>query len=221
MQETEVGEREGGLNKALSRAQIVMIGLGGAIGTGLFMGSGIAIGYAGPAVIISYAIAGFAALVMVFSLSEMAVVHPTAGSFGVYAETYLNPWSGFVVRYTYWMSQIIAIGGEAVAAGVYMTYWFPEVPVWMWSLGFAFILLYVNARSVEQLRHLRILVRDDQGHRDRAVHHPRRRQHLRYRGAGHGLAQSHRAAGRRSCRMAWPGSGWPSSSESSRLSASK
>ena len=144
-----VGEHEHGLNKALTRAQIVMIGLGGAIGTGLFMGSGIAIGYAGPAVIISYAIAAFAALVMVFSLSEMAVVHPAAGSFGVYAETYLNPWSGFVVRYTYWMSQIIAIGGEAVAAGVYMTFWFPDVPVWMWSLGFAFILLYVNARSVD------------------------------------------------------------------------
>jgi L-asparagine transporter-like permease len=141
-------EREDGLNKALTKAQIVMIGLGGAIGTGLFMGSGIAIGYAGPAVLISYAIAGFVALVMVFSLSEMAVVHPAAGSFGVYAETYLNPWSGFIVRYTYWIAQVIAIGGEAVAAGVYMTFWFPHVPVWMWSVGFAFILLYVNARSV-------------------------------------------------------------------------
>ncbi len=141
-------EREDGLNKALTKAQVVMIGLGGAIGTGLFMGSGIAIGYAGPAVLISYAIAGFVALVMVFSLSEMAVVHPAAGSFGVYAETYLNPWSGFIVRYTYWIAQVIAIGGEAVAAGVYMTFWFPHVPVWMWSVGFAFILLYVNARSV-------------------------------------------------------------------------
>jgi AAT family amino acid transporter len=143
-----IGDREHGLSQALTRAQIIMIGLGGAIGTGLFMGSGIAINYAGPAVVLSYAIAGFAALVMVFSLSEMAVVHPAAGSFGVYAETYLNPWSGFVVRYTYWFVQVIAIGGEAVAAGVYMTFWFPHVPVWIWSVGFAFILLYVNARSV-------------------------------------------------------------------------
>jgi len=145
---TQTEEREHGLDKALTRAQVVMIGLGGAIGTGLFMGSGIAIGYAGPAVIVSYAIAGFIALVMVFSLSEMAVVHPAAGSFGVYAQTYLNPWSGFVVRYTYWFCQVIAIGGEAVAAGIYMTYWFPAVPVWMWSLAFSVILLYVNARSV-------------------------------------------------------------------------
>jgi amino acid transporter, AAT family len=141
-------EREHGLSQSLSRAQIIMIGLGGAIGTGLFLGSGIAISYAGPSVILSYAIAGFIALVMVFSLSEMAVVHPAAGSFGVYAETYINPWAGFVVRYTYWLVQVIAIGGEAVAAGLYMTFWFPHVPVWIWSIGFAFILLYVNARSV-------------------------------------------------------------------------
>jgi L-asparagine transporter-like permease len=144
-----IAAREGGLKKSLSRAQVTMMGLGGAIGTGLFAGSAIAIGYAGPAVLISYAIAGFAAVVMVLSLSEMAVVHPTAGSFGVYAETYLNPWAGFIVRYTYWMAQVLAVGGEAVAVGVYMTFWFPGSPVWLWSLGFAVALLFVNSRSVK------------------------------------------------------------------------
>src|SRR6266850_322410 len=143
-----IARREAGLHQALSRAQVVMIGLGGAIGTGLFMGSGTAISYAGPAVIVSYAIAGFAAVVMVFSLSEMAVVHPTAGSFGTYAEIYLNPWAGTVVRYSYWMAQVIAIGAEAVASGVYMTFWFPGTQVWLWSLGFAVALLYFNSRSV-------------------------------------------------------------------------
>src|ERR1700676_43695 len=113
-----IASREAGLHKDLSRSQVIMIGLGGAIGTGLFMGSGLAIGYAGPAVIISYAMAGFVAVVMVFSLSEMAVVHPTAGSFGTYAETYINPWAGFVVRYTYWVAQVIATGFEAVGAGI-------------------------------------------------------------------------------------------------------
>src|SRR5258708_11277084 len=88
-----------------------MMGRAGPIGTGLFMGSGIAIGYAGPAVMISYAPAAFIAVAMVFSLSEMAVMHPAAGSFGVYAETYLNPWAGFTVRYTYWFCQVVAIGG--------------------------------------------------------------------------------------------------------------
>ena len=145
----EIAARESGLKKSLSRAQVTMIGLGGAIGTGLFAGSTLAIGYAGPAVLISYAIAGLIALVMVLSLSEMAVVHPTAGSFGVYAETYLNPWTGFIVRYTYWMAQVLAVGGEAVAVGVYMNFWFPGSPVWLWSLGFAAALLLVNSRSVK------------------------------------------------------------------------
>ena len=140
--------RESGLQRTLSRAQVVMIALGGAIGTGLFAGSSLAIGYAGPAVLISYLIAGFVALVMVLSLSEMAVAHPAAGSFGVYAETYLNPWAGFVVRYTYWMAQVLAIGGEAVAVGIYMSFWFPGSPVWLWSLGFATALLFINSRSV-------------------------------------------------------------------------
>ena len=148
MDAATISERESGLRRGLGKTQIVMIGLGGAIGTGLFMGSGLAIGYAGPAVILSYIIAGFVALVMVFSLSEMAVVHPTAGSFGTYAETYLNPWAGFVVRYTYWIAQVIAIGGESVAAGLYMQFWYPQVPVWMWSLGFCLVLLYFNSRSV-------------------------------------------------------------------------
>jgi AAT family amino acid transporter len=140
--------RESGLRRSLGQAQIVMIGLGGAIGTGLFLGSGLAVSYAGPAVIVSYALAGFVALVMIFSLSEMAVVHPTAGSFGIYAEIYLNPWAGFVARYTYWIAQVIAVGGESVAAGLYMQYWLPNVPVWIWAIGFCIVLLYLNSRSV-------------------------------------------------------------------------
>lgn len=148
MDKSAAAAREIGLNKALTRSQVVMIGLGGAIGTGLFMGSGLAIGYAGPAVVVSFAIAALAAVAIVFSLSEMAVVHPTAGSFGTYAEIYLNPWAGFIVRYAYWMAQVIAIGAEAVAAGVYMTFWFPGTLVWMWSVGFALVLLYFNSRSV-------------------------------------------------------------------------
>jgi amino acid transporter, AAT family len=148
--DASITEREAGLHRRLTQGQTVMISLGGAIGTSLFLSSGIALGYAGPAVLLSYAIAGFIAVAMVFSLSEMAVVHPTAGSFGTYAELYLNPWAGFVIRYTYWFAQVIATGFEAVAAGIYMTYWFPEAPVWLWSLGFAAIVVTVNAQAVNQ-----------------------------------------------------------------------
>lgn len=142
-------ERESGLNRVLTKGQMIMIGLGGAIGTGLFMGSAIAINYAGPGVILSYVIAAFIAVIMMYSLSEMSVAHPTAGSFGVYAEKYLGGWAGFVSRWTYWAAQVIAVGGEAVAVGIYMRYWFPDIPVWVWTLAFGATLIYVNSRSVD------------------------------------------------------------------------
>ncbi len=144
----DIIDREKGLARKLTQRQLTMIGLGGAIGTGLFMGSGIAIGYAGPAVLISYIIAALIAVIMMYSLSEMAVAHPTAGSFGTYAELYLNRWFGFIVRYTYWAAQSIAIGGEAVAIGLYMSFWYPGIPVWMWTTGFGAAIIYTNTRSV-------------------------------------------------------------------------
>jgi L-asparagine transporter-like permease len=125
-----------------------MIAIGGAIGTGLFLGSSLAVRIAGPGVIVSYLIGAAIALLFMGALSEMAVAHPTAGSFGVYAERYLHPWAGFTVRYTYWAAQCIAIGGEATAIAIYCQWWFPGTPKSLWVLAFAIALLYINARSV-------------------------------------------------------------------------
>ena len=141
----EQGEQ---LSRQLSIGQLSMIAIGGAIGTGLFLGSSLAVRMAGPGVIVSYLIGAVIALLFMGALSEMAVAHPTAGSFGVYAELYLNPWAGFVIRYTYWAAQCIAIGGEATAIAIYCQWWFPNTPKWLWVLGFSLALLYVNARSV-------------------------------------------------------------------------
>ena len=106
--------REQGLARQLSQRQIGMIAVGGAIGTGLFLGSAIAVRTAGPGVILTYIFAAIITLLLMACLAEMAVAHPTAGSFGIYAELYVSRWAGFVVRYTYWAAQSIAIGGEAV-----------------------------------------------------------------------------------------------------------
>jgi AAT family amino acid transporter len=141
----EQGEQ---LSRQLSAAQLSMIAIGGAIGTGLFLGSSLAVRTAGPGVILSYLVGAAITLIFMGALSEMAVAHPTAGSFGVYAELYLNAWAGFTVRYTYWAAQCIAIGGEATAIAIYCQWWFPGTPKWIWVSGFAIGLLYVNARSV-------------------------------------------------------------------------
>jgi AAT family amino acid transporter len=127
---------------------MAMIAIGGAIGTGLFLGSALAVHTAGPAVVLSYLLGAVIALLMMGALSEMAVAHPTAGSFGVYAELYLSRWSGFVVRYTYWAAQCIAIGGEATAAAIYCRWWYPQVPAWAWIVLFSLILVGANAMGV-------------------------------------------------------------------------
>jgi amino acid transporter, AAT family len=141
-------ERERGLQRQLTRRHMTMIAMGGAIGTGLFLGSGMAVGQAGPGVILSYIVGVGLCLIMMYALAEMAVVHPTAGSFGVYAETYLNPWTGFVVRYTYWFAQVVAVGGEVTAAGIYTQFWFPGTPLWIWVLIYSAALVLVNLTAV-------------------------------------------------------------------------
>lgn len=141
-------EQEKGLHRSLSQGQLTMIAIGSAIGTGLFYGSGFAVSMAGPGVLISYLIASVIALIMMGALSEMAVAHPTAGSFGTYAEIYLGPLAGWTVRYTYWACQVVAVGGEVIAAAVYMQYWFPAVPSVVWIIAFSAAMIFVNARSV-------------------------------------------------------------------------
>ncbi|MFZ0315068.1 MAG: amino acid permease [Candidatus Korobacteraceae bacterium] len=139
---------EQGLARQLSERQLGMIAIGGAIGTGLFLGSALSVRTAGPGVILSYIFVSGIALLLMYCLSEMAVAHPTAGSFGVYADLYLSPWAGFVVRYTYWAAESIAAGGEAVAAAIYTRWWFPNTPVWAWVIFYSALLIYVNAHSV-------------------------------------------------------------------------
>jgi len=141
-------DREAGLERQLTPRQLSMIALGGAIGTGLFLGSAVSVRLAGPGVIFSYAVGAGIALVVMWALGEMGATHPVAGSFGVYAEMYLHPWAGFVMRYTYWLAQVVAIGSEVVAAAIYSGYWFPSVPRWVWIAGFGAALVCVNARSV-------------------------------------------------------------------------
>ncbi len=141
----ETGEQ---LNRRLTSPQLAMIAIGGAIGTGLFLGSSLAVRVAGPGVIFSYLIGAVLALLLMGALSEMAVAHSTAGSFGVYAELYVNRWAGFVIRYTYWLVQCIAIGGEAVAVSIYCQWWFPQTPQWVWIVGISLALIWVNASSV-------------------------------------------------------------------------
>lgn len=143
-----ITDREAGLKRQLTTRQLSMIALGGAIGTGLFLGSAVSVRVAGPGAILSYVAGAVIAWLIAWALAEMAVAHPVAGSFGIYAEMYVHPWAGFTVRYSYWLAQAVAIGSELVAASIYCHDWFPQVPGWVWIGGFSLGLIYVNARTV-------------------------------------------------------------------------
>ncbi|KQR47785.1 amino acid permease [Microbacterium sp. Leaf161] len=146
---SDIQTREIGLQKALTARQLGMIALGGAIGTGLFLGSRFAIGFAGPSVVLSYLIGGVIALLLMAGLAEMTVQHPTSGSFGAYAEHYIGPLAGFLVRYMYWACIVLAVGTEVTAVGEYMQLWFPDIPPWIWVILFGGALILVNAMNVK------------------------------------------------------------------------
>src|SRR3954462_1786824 len=141
---------EEGLQRRLTSRQLTMIAIGSAIGVGLFLGRTVTIGLAGPGVIVTYVIGAAIALVMGYALAEMAVVHPQAGSFGVYAERYLSPWFGFVLRATYGFIQILAIGAEVTAVAIYFAFWFPALPQWVWVAGVSAALVAINTAQVSK-----------------------------------------------------------------------
>lgn len=140
--------RQKGLKRGLTSGQMSMIAIGSAIGTGLFLGSGIATNIAGPSVLISYGVGAFISLLLMGCLAEMTITHPTTGSFGDYAELYINPYTGFIVRYVYWFCNVLAVGTEVTAMGKYMAFWFRDVEPWIWIVLFAFSLLLINVLSV-------------------------------------------------------------------------
>jgi amino acid transporter, AAT family len=146
-QEDGIGQ-EGGLRHQLSAGQMAMVAVGGSIGTGLLLGSAAAMELAGPAVILSYVLAGFISWTVTMAVGELSSAHPAAGSFGLYADLYLNPWAGFVSRTGYWISISVSVGANLVASATYMRYWFPTVPALVWIAVFSLVLIVINLRSV-------------------------------------------------------------------------
>lgn len=145
----QIKQREHGLRRELTSPQLTMIALGGAIGTGLFLGSKFALSFAGPSVLFSYVIGGLVAVMLMGALAEMTVAHSTTGSFGAFAEHYISPLAGFLTKYLYWSCIVLAVGTEVTAIGDYMKLWFPAVPPIIWILLFSAVLIGVNMFNVK------------------------------------------------------------------------
>ncbi|MFE5481967.1 amino acid permease [Streptomyces sp. NPDC056527] len=144
-----------GYHRALGARQIQMIAIGGAIGTGLFLGAGKGISKAGPSLILAYAIAGLVIFFIMRALGELLMYRPVSGSFSEYAREFIGPFAGFVTGWTYWLFWVVTGITEVTAASEYMQYWTKNAdgilnqPQWVFALIFTVVLFLANLISVK------------------------------------------------------------------------
>src|SRR5919112_4894302 len=136
------------LQKGLKQRHLTMIAIGGVIGAGLFVGSGVVINQTGPAAFLSYLITGILIILVMRMLGEMATANPSTGSFADYARRALGGWAGFSVAWLYWYFWVIVVGFEAVAGAKILTFWF-DAPLWLLSLGLMLLMTATNLFSVQ------------------------------------------------------------------------
>ncbi|ATL76008.1 aromatic amino acid transporter [Chryseobacterium piperi] len=142
-------EQNTSLVRGLTNRHIQLIALGGAIGTGLFLGIGPAAVLAGPSVILGYALAGIIAFFIMRQLGEMVVQEPVSGSFSYFAYKYWGNFPGFASGWNYWILYILVSMAELTAIGHYIHFWWPEIPLWVSSLFFFILINALNLASVK------------------------------------------------------------------------
>ncbi|WP_316777606.1 amino acid permease [Pedobacter antarcticus] len=149
MKQTDTKPEEQKLKRGLQNRHIQLIALGGAIGTGLFLGIGPAAVLAGPSVILGYALAGVIAFFIMRQLGEMVVEEPVSGSFSHFAYKYWGSFAGFASGWNYWVLYILVSMSELTAIGMYVHFWWPEIPLWSSSLFFFLAINALNLTSVK------------------------------------------------------------------------
>lgn len=137
------------LQRGLSSRHIQLIALGGAIGTGLFLGTAGVLKTAGPSMILGYAIAGFIAFLIMRQLGEMVVQEPVAGSFGHFATRYWGRFAGFLSGWNYWIMYALVCMAELTAVGKYVQFWWPQVPIWASAAAFFVLVNIINLSNVK------------------------------------------------------------------------
>jgi aromatic amino acid transport protein AroP len=142
-------QSENQLKRGLKNRHIQLIALGGAIGTGLFLGIAQTIKMAGPSVLLGYAIAGVIAFFIMRQLGEMVVEEPVAGSFSHFANKYWSGFAGFMSGWNYWVLYVLVSMAELTAVGIYVQYWWPEIPTWVSAAVFFVAINAINLTSVK------------------------------------------------------------------------
>ncbi|MBJ9986017.1 amino acid permease [Acinetobacter sp. S40] len=137
------------LQRGLKNRHIQLIAMGGAIGTGLFLGSAQVIQSAGPSIILGYAIGGLIAFLIMRQLGEMIVEEPVAGSFSHFANKYWGKFPGFLAGWNYWILYVLVAMTELTAVAKYINYWWPHIPSWISVLFFFIVITAINLTNVK------------------------------------------------------------------------
>jgi D-serine/D-alanine/glycine transporter len=137
------------LSRSLSNRHIQLIAIGGAIGTGLFMGSGKVISLAGPSIILVYAIIGFMLFFVMRAMGELLLSNLNYKTFADFASDLLGPWAGFFTGWTYWFCWIVTGLADIVAIAGYVSFWWPDIPLWVPAIAAVATLLCLNLPSVK------------------------------------------------------------------------
>ncbi|OTQ32891.1 amino acid permease [Gilliamella apicola] len=131
--------------RTMKTRHLIMLSLGGVIGTGLFFNTGYIIATAGAVgAIISYLIGALVVYLVMLCLGELAVAMPETGAFHTYASRFISPATGYTVAWLYWLTWTVALGSSLTAAGMCMQYWFPDIQVWVWCLIFCLVIFTLN-----------------------------------------------------------------------------
>ncbi|GAB3413702.1 amino acid permease [Massilia agilis] len=144
-----MSEPKEGLKRGLKSRHIQLIALGGAIGTGLFLGVAQTIKMTGPSVLLGYAIGGMIAFLIMRQLGEMVVDEPVAGSFSYFANKYCGHLAGFVTGWNYWVLYVLVSMAELSAVGIYVQYWWPGIPTWVSALAFFAVINAISLFNVK------------------------------------------------------------------------
>lgn len=142
-------QQDGTLKRGLKNRHIQLIALGGAVGTGLFLGIAQTIKMAGPSVLLGYAIGGIIAFFIMRQLGEMSVEEPVAGSFSHFAYKYWGNFAGFASGWNYWVLYVLVAMAELSAVGIYVQYWWPSIPTWVSAAVFFMVINAINLANVK------------------------------------------------------------------------
>ncbi|WJM98380.1 amino acid permease [Pseudomonas defluvii] len=137
------------LHRGLKNRHIQLIALGGAIGTGLFLGIAQTIQLAGPSILLGYAVAGLIAFFIMRQLGEMVVEEPVSGTFSHFAHRYWSEFAGFMSGWNYWVLYVLVGMAELTAVGIYIQYWWPGFPTWASAAVFFVLINLMNLSQVK------------------------------------------------------------------------